>query len=151
MPISSPDGFFASLRRNSVALMSLCIAIVALTQNTIRAERTEDNRNTRYAAFEILREATKLQLLIDHAHYDVGSREGNPIVGWGHVQYMQDLSLLLPTDIGEQTGRLKGVWHDRFSDLGSGDRDSSLSANEALTAEINALRQDLKQTLLALE
>jgi len=46
---------------------------------------------------------------------------------------------------------VKSVWHERFSDLGAEDRASSLSANEALTKSIQALRRDVKATLLALE
>ncbi|MFW1677649.1 hypothetical protein ACFVYJ_07700 [Pontibacter sp. JAM-7] len=143
--------FFGSVRRNSVALMSLLIAIVALTQNSWRAERTEENRNIRYAAFEVLREATELQLLVDHAHYDADSGEGNPIVGWAMVQYMVDLSIVLPPEIGAESANLKQVWQAHFSALGAANSDNSLQANETITAAIQSLRQVVKKIIISLE
>jgi len=42
------------VRNNAVALISLLIALTSLGYNTWRNERTEHNRNSRTAAFEIL-------------------------------------------------------------------------------------------------
>jgi len=42
------------VRSNAVALISLAVALTALSYNTWRNERTEHNRNIRVAAFEVL-------------------------------------------------------------------------------------------------
>lgn len=56
------------IQRNSVAIISLIIAISSLSYNTWRNEKTKDNRNQRHAAFEILVKLNELQHLIFH-HY----------------------------------------------------------------------------------
>ena len=58
------------LRRNAVALISLVIAVSSLSYNTWRNEKTEDNRNQRFAAFEILLKLGELQQVVFHHHYD---------------------------------------------------------------------------------
>ena len=61
---------FTQLRNNSISIISLIIAITALSYNTYRNELTEVNRNKRSAGFEVLKELNQLQLLIDYSHYD---------------------------------------------------------------------------------
>ena len=48
------NSILEQLRRNTVALISLVVAISSLSYNTWRNEATEENRNLRVAAFEIL-------------------------------------------------------------------------------------------------
>ena len=54
------QGFISQLRRNLVALISLTIAISSLGYNTWRNEHSEDNRNKRFAAFEIVKKAKSI-------------------------------------------------------------------------------------------
>jgi hypothetical protein len=58
--------FFDQIRRNAVALISLIIAVSSLSYNTWRNEKTEDNRNQRHAAFEVLLKLNELQQVIFH-------------------------------------------------------------------------------------
>jgi hypothetical protein len=58
--------FIDQIRRNAVALISLIIAVSSLSYNTWRNEKTEDNRNQRHAAFEVLLKLNELQQVIFH-------------------------------------------------------------------------------------
>ncbi len=50
MMTEKSGGFFNQIRRNTVALISLAIAVSSLSYNTWRNEKTEINRNQRIAA-----------------------------------------------------------------------------------------------------
>jgi hypothetical protein len=49
------------LRANIVAVVSVLVALGGFTYNTWRNERTEGNRNTRIAAFEVLKTLGELR------------------------------------------------------------------------------------------
>ena len=68
------------LRRNAGAVISLVIAVSSLRYNTWRTEKTEDNRNQRFAAFEILLKLGELQQVVFHHHYDKTSQIKEPPV-----------------------------------------------------------------------
>ena len=58
-------GVFDQLRRNSVALISLAVALLALGYNTWRNETTERQRNIRHVAFLLIEHSGNLQSLIN--------------------------------------------------------------------------------------
>ena len=62
--INSSDSVISQLKRNSVALVSIIIAVSSLSYNTWRNEKTEENRNQRFAAFEVLLKLNELQQVI---------------------------------------------------------------------------------------
>src|SRR5882757_4094648 len=66
------------VRNNSVALISLFIALSSLGYNTWRNERTERNRNIRTATFEILTKLAEFERVVFLAHYDRDKSNGNP-------------------------------------------------------------------------
>ncbi len=98
-----------TLRQQSLALVSVLIALSALGYNTWRNELTERNRNIRQAGFEILRELAELQLVIDYALYDQDVQRGNPITGWGRVGLIGDLSAAMPPAVGERAAALREI------------------------------------------
>ena len=63
------DGVINQLKRNTVALVSIIIAVSSLSYNTWRNEKTEENRNQRFASFEVLLKLNELQQVIFHSHY----------------------------------------------------------------------------------
>ena len=65
------------LRQHMLSIISLVVALNALSYNTYRNELTEVYRNIRYADFELLKELSQLQLLIDYAHYD---KDANKVI-----------------------------------------------------------------------
>ena len=97
--------YVEQLRRNAVALISLVVAISSLSYNTWRNEATEDNRNLRFAAFEILLKLGELQQVVFHVHFDKDLDKGNPRVGWAYVLTINDLAKVLPVTCRRWTPR----------------------------------------------
>ncbi len=130
------------IQRNLLAIISLAVAISALSYNTWRNETTEENRNIRVASFEILMNLGKLQLITDYAHYDGNTVQGNPITGWGHISMIEDLSFLMPSPIPEMSSELKQVWSDNWQKLGK-----NQSSVRQITLAISTMRQTVKSRL----
>ena len=106
------------LRRNAVALISLVIAVSSLSYNTWRNEKTEDNRNQRFAAFEILLKLGELQQVVFHHHYDKDkSDKGNPRTGWTYVLTVRDLSRVLHPPLPGTADKLLSVWSENWEGL----------------------------------
>lgn len=99
------------LSNNLIAIISLIVALVALSYTTWREERTERNRNTRQAAFEVLTNLGQLQLAVNFAHYQPENTMGNPIIAWGYIAIISDMSRLLAPPVPETVDRLLNVWN----------------------------------------
>src|SRR5262245_43512249 len=93
----------AQFKHNFVAILSLVVAIIALTYTTWREDKTEKNRNKRQAAFEVLKHLGELQIIVNYGLYQPENTMGNPILGWGHVAIITDIGALLPPPIPEKT------------------------------------------------
>jgi hypothetical protein len=109
--------FIEQVRRNSVALISLAVAIASLSYNTWRNEATEYNRNQRVAAFEILLKLGDLQQTLFHVHYDKDFDKGNPRIGWAYVLTINDLAQILPDAPRAAAGALLETWRENWEDL----------------------------------
>ena len=90
------------LRRNTVALISLAVAVTSLGYNTWRNEASEHNRNQRLVAIEMLRLMSDLQKLTLDRHYgkDV---DGAAILraGWAKVLTIKDLAQVAEGSVPE--------------------------------------------------
>ena len=131
------------IQRNLLAIISLAVAISALSYNTWRNETTEVNRNIRLASFEILVQLGKLQIITDHAHYGKDIDMGNPITGWGHVTMVEDLSFLMPEPLPEMATNLKQVWQTNWEGLGK-DQTSAVKITEEITTMRKTVKAQLK-------
>ncbi|MEA1888525.1 MAG: hypothetical protein U9N50_01915 [Pseudomonadota bacterium] len=131
------------IQRNLLAIISLVVAISALSYNTWRNETTEENRNVRLASFEILVQLGKLQIITDHAHYGKDNVMGNPITGWGHVAMVEDLSFLMPEPLPEMARTLKKTWQVNWEGLGK-DQKSAMKITEAITTMRETAKSQLK-------
>lgn len=130
------------LQRNAVALISIFIAVSSLSYNTWRNEKTEDNRNQRVAAFEILMKLGELQQVVFHHHYDQDfENRGNPRTGWTYVLVIRDLSRVLPAETHPVTDQLLETWSDNWEGL-----EDDKSAVDAILAGV----EDTRVTMLAL-
>ena len=123
------------LRNNAISIISLVIAIVALTFNTWRANTSEDNRNLRYATFEMIMQLGELQLITDQLHYNAEAGKADTISGWGHIALIEDLAAVLPPEFEQQAEALKQTWAENVNSLGKAER-----SVESITAEIQELR-----------
>jgi hypothetical protein len=130
------------LRANAVALISLVVALTSLSYNTWRNERTEENRNIRVAAFEVLRDLGELQLTVNLAFYGQNPASDQPMAGWGRVAMISDLCEVLPAPAGEHAKRLHDVWQADWRQL----RDDEASVDR-VSAEIDHTRTAIREIL----
>jgi len=105
------------LKQNSLAIISLVVALSALSYNTWRNELTESNRNIRAAGFEILVHLSKLRRIAYLAHYDQDKQNGNPRSGWTEVLVLGDFSNLMPEPLPDSARKLFIAWRDNWADL----------------------------------
>ena len=135
------------LRRNAVALISLVIAVSSLSYNTWRNEKTEDNRNQRFAAFEILLKLGELQQVVFHHHYDKDKADkGNPRTGWNYVLTVRDLSWVLHPPLPDTADKLLTVWSENWEGL-----DNNITNVDSIMAGIDEMRGETLQLLDSLE
>jgi hypothetical protein len=138
--------FKEQIQRNSVALISLFVAVSSLSYNTWRNELSEYNRNQRVSSFEILLKLGELQELVFHNHYDRDAEnKGNPRTGWALVLTIRDLSAVLESPVPESSIELVSVWGSNWSQLSDSreSADAILSGIEKVRARTLALLGDL--------
>jgi|GEM_PF-2077215 len=143
---------FSQLTQHSVALISLLVAVLALTLNTERANTSEHQRTTRDASFRVLFELSQLQLLVDEAHYGSAEQRRQPISGWARVNYMRDLATLIPEPAPEALESLYVTWGQQVGRLGElADPEASLQANVAISDGVQRARVSVKRVLIELD
>lgn len=149
----------SQLRRHSVALISLLVALVSLGYNTWRNETSELQRNWRQAAFEMTMEVNQLQQIVLYRRYFYGREEHvfRPvenaqtwIKGWGTATSIRDLSRLLPEPMPTRGAALFENWqanagqlHEQTADAAEAEQimlDSLDELREAVLAFIHELR-----------
>jgi len=134
------------IRVNMLSIISLIVALSALSYNTYRNELTEENRNIRNAGFELLMELNKLQLLVDYAHYANDNKTGSPIKGWSHVLYIDDMSHLISGDILAKSALLRKTWQNEWETIHSEE-----NSNKKITKSIKMLRSAVLKEIERLE
>ena len=139
--------FLKQVRNNSVALISLFIAISSLGYNTWRNEKTEANRNQRHAAFEILVKLNELQQVAFYHYYDKDiNGKGNPRTGWTYVLTIQDLSKILYQPIPESYSRLQKTWEENWQNL-----ETEQKSMDTILLSIDNVRVDVLLLLKTLD
>ncbi len=134
------------IRRNSVALISLAVALSSLAYNTWRNEQTESNRNVRVAGIELLLKLGELERVVFFAHYDNDRQAGNPRAGWAYALTMRDLGALTPEPASSATASLVEVWQENWSGLGASDEAAS-----KISDSIDKTRSDVLRVLADLD
>jgi hypothetical protein len=143
----SDHSILQQVRRNAVALISLVVALSSLGYNTWRNELTEDNRNQRQSAFEILLKLGELQQVVFHSHYDRDTADkGNPRTGWAYVLVVNDLANVLQPPMPGVTDRLQDVWGEHWSKLGY-----EQASADTILAEIDHVREETLRQLQRLD
>ncbi len=122
----------SQLEQHFVAILSLLIAVVALGYTTWREEVTEKNRNTRQAAFIVLKNLGELQVIVNETIYEPNK---SAFLGWGHVAMISDLGSLLPSPIPQKTQELAATWGTNWQKLKTDE-----AAQDATSAQIDACR-----------
>ena len=135
--------FTAQIRRNSVALISLAIAIASLSYNSWRNELSEDNRTQRAVSVEVLRKLADLQELVWRNHYDHDTAgKGNLRSGWTIVITIRDVATVLNAPLPDSAAMLYESWNKYHEKLGRDD-----AAKNAIIAAIEQCRSDTLKLL----
>ena len=128
------------------AIFSVVFAALGFTYNAWRLEVSEDNSTVRAASFELLTLLAQTEQLIYAAHYDKNEQEGDPRKGWVKIGLIVDLSFLVNPTVEERAAKLREVWRLNWRALAD-DREVA----NALVAEIDRVRKEIKQTLKRLD
>lgn len=155
--------FGAQLRRHSVALISLTVAVLALGYNTWRNETTEEQRNLRHAAFRVIEALGELQRVVDtrfyfqeaYARSDLALAESH-LAGYGSAAMVRDLMMLMPEPAPSSGERLHRNWLRHFGkldDVGTdgGRSESARQAEEILREDIAHARGAVLEVLRSLD
>ncbi len=128
------------IRGNSVALISLMTAVIALSYNTWRNETTESQRNIRQASFQVLESLGDLQEVADYRYYYFpfeGGQSGEGelrLRGYGSVTMVRDLMNLMPPPAPVASDKLFRLWNEHVNALTELDR-AGHHTEKAKTAE----------------
>jgi hypothetical protein len=126
------------VRANIVAIISVLVALGGLTYSTWRNERTEANRNTRIAAFEVLKTLGDLQLMVDYTYSRKDPARGDSAMGWRRVQCIKDLAQIVPSRGPEDAENLLQAWRTNVETLATDSQSAAKISNEIYTT-----RQDM--------
>lgn len=140
------NGIFHQMRRNSLALLSLLVALSALFYNTWRNESTEQNRNIRIAEFEMLKELGEVQRIIDYAHFRKDQQRGDLTMGLSRVLLINDLAALTPGPVQDAADKLLAAWRANDDKL-----NTSLEAASILSEEVLNTRRVVLASLRSLK
>lgn len=119
------------IKANLLAIISLVVALTALSYNTWRNELTEHNRNVRAAGFEMLLHLGELQRITYLVHYDMALDRQSPRDGWVEVMVLRDLAEIMPPPVPESAGTLHKTWSDQWEGLGAQSEDAVISIENA--------------------
>jgi hypothetical protein len=136
---------YEQIRQNFISLISLLVALSALLYTTWREEMTERNRNLRAASFEVLKNLGELQIAVNYMHYEPNNSMANPLIAWGHVALIGDLSQILPTPVPAASKHLIEVWKNGVADIQGNEKNA-----ENISAAIDQARQAVLQVIYKL-
>ena len=150
------------IRSNSVAIISLSVALIGLSYNTWRNETTESQRNIRQAAFRVIESLGELQEVADFRYYYLpfegnGSNEGElRLRGYGSVAMVRDLMNLMPSPAPAASDNLFGLWARHVDTLPELDENGQHTATakiaeKELTTAIKQARVAVLEVLEKLE
>ena len=139
-------GLTHQMKDHTLAIISLVIALIALSYNTWRDEATEKNRSYRTAAFEVLKNLGELQISVNYIHYNPKIPMANPFAAWGHIALISDLSHLLPPPVPEKIQQLVKIWKADFEKIPKDEE-----AVERVSQAIDESRQAVLKSISSLK
>ena len=139
--------FKEQVQRNTVALISLVVAVTSLAYNTWRNEASEHNRNQRLVAIEVLLMSADLQQLTLDSHYGKNiDADGILRAGWTKVLTIHDLSKIAAGAVPESATNLYEVWNADYAEL-----ESNVKAKDRIIAALEQVRRDTHDLLQSLD
>lgn len=141
---SRSPGLLEQVRRNAVAIISLVVAVVALSYNTWRNEKTEDNRNVREAGFLVIDKLSDLQSTVFELRYGDGD-ERTVQNGWAQVLAINDLCYAMPDSVQDSSRSLLMIWDGKARSLRENDNYQAIdSALDDTRAQVLQALRDLQ-------
>ncbi len=135
------------LRRNTVALISLAVAVTSLGYNTWRNEASEHNRNQRLVAIQMLLMLSDVQKLTLDRHY--GKDVNGPAIlreGWAKVLTIRDLAQIAEGSVPESAAHLYETWNQDSNRLGV-----DVGGKDRIIAALEVARSDTHEVLRSLD
>jgi len=108
------------LKRNSIAYLSLFIAITGLLYNTWRNETSEYQRNLRDASFFAIEQLANFQSAVNDAAYSGGCDLKRDFDAWSNVLALRTLAQVLPEPAMLEILSLDKIWQDNHTELCAG-------------------------------
>lgn len=139
--------FKDQLRRHSVALISLFIALSGLAYNTWRNEQTEENNNVRTAGIELLLLLGEFDRVVFYRHYDKDPVLGSPRLGWSLALTIRDLGTLMGEPATGSSVQLVETWQANWDKLGG---DTTTNADNISDA-VEKVRGDVLDVMSMLD
>src|SRR5579859_3948954 len=133
------------LRSNAIAIISLIVALSSFSYSAWRTERSERNRTTRQAAFQMLVALGEMKQVVYHGHYDHDAVRGNPRTGWVYVETIRDFSAAMPAPVPVKAEALMQSWQKHWEGIGTEDADA-----DAVTNAIDDCRAAVVENLQSL-
>lgn len=109
--------FVDQVKRNSVAIISLIVALSSLAYNTWRNESSEANKTIRDAGFFMMQELSGLQEIVLYARYDRNDERADIKSAWSHVLTVKDMSYTMPTHVQDRAQQLLDVWQKNAAEI----------------------------------
>ena len=135
------------IQRNTVALISLVVAVTSLGYNTWRNEASEHNRNQRLVSIQLLLMLGDLQQLTLDRHYGKNvDADGILRAGWTKVLTIRDLSKIAAGAIPVSAERLFEVWSADYDEL-----ESNVEAKDRILVALEQVRRDTHEVLQSLD
>jgi len=127
------------------AIFSVFFALAGFSYNTWRMEITEDNNNTRTAAFEVLIVLAEFEQILYTAHYDKNTVDGSARIGWVKIGLATDLSALISPAVEVKMEMLTGLWSESWSRI-----ENDGDAVDELVSAVTDIRMQIKTILKSL-
>jgi hypothetical protein len=145
--MSSQFSIKEQLRRNTVALISLAVAVTSLGYNTWRNEASEHNRNQRLVSIELLLMLGDLQQLTLDGHYGKNvDRDAILREGWAKVLTIRDISRVAEGAVPDSAMDLFDTWSADYNGLGS-----DTEAKDRVVAALDTVRLNTQEVLRSLD
>lgn len=134
-------------QRNTVALISLAIAVTSLGYNTWRNEASEHNRNQRVISIEILLMLSELQqVILDRRYGKEEDGKSSLRRGWVMALTIRDISMIATGAVPGSADRLFEVWQRDSGSLRSSD-----DAKNRIESALEEIRRDTHDILRSLD
>lgn len=127
----------------TISILIFILGVLSLSFTAYQAHISEQNETTRRAAFEMLKTLNHFQLLIDKERFGMQDKE-RYIEGWSDVLLVNDLALFTDITVQQESHKLLQTWKTSFENL------DNKNYNEALSKNIKATRERLKEVILSL-